>query len=74
MFYLVPLMAKMMGRTLRPNTQRLVSSTVVVYNTQPKPDKKVEEKSVEQLREEKKHAREVSDRRLSDSLNTDYFD
>ena len=40
-----------------------------------KPTKeKVAEKSAEQLKEEKEHAREVEARKLSDALNVDYFD
>ena len=35
---------------------------------------KVEEKSVEQLKEEKEHAREVEARKIADALNVDYLD
>ena len=35
---------------------------------------KVEEKSVEHLKEEKQHARDLQARKLADALNVDYLD
>ena len=72
MFYLMPLMARMMGQAIFHPRPRVVTKTVVVYNTQPKP--KVAEKSVEQLQEEREHAREVEARKLADAINVDYLD
>jgi len=68
----MPLMARMMGRAMLRPQPRFISQTVIVYNTKAKP--KVEEKSVEQLKEEKQLKRDLEARKLSDALNTDYFD
>ena len=74
MFYLMPLMVRMMGRTLRPNTQRFITKTVMVIAPSQLSDSPIPEKSVEQLEEEKQHAKDVQARKLADALNTDYFD
>ena len=43
-----------------------------MFNKQSKP--KVTGKSLEQLKEEKEHAREVEARKIADALNVDYLD